>query len=95
VSQRLTADALPKVTAALRAVEGLGELSELDAQRYADEYLSFGSATSGRDWRNKLDEALKKLKDEGVLLADEKEDSCHVYVDFRRRFGGDRAVCLR
>jgi endonuclease YncB( thermonuclease family) len=95
VGKRLTADALPKVAAALRAVEGLADLSDDDVLRYTDEYLSFGSATSGRDWRSKLDEALKKLNDEGALLADEKEDSCHVYVDFRRRFGGDRAVCLR
>lgn len=39
---------------------------------------------------------LKKLKDDGKLLVTGKqEDSCQVYVDFRRRFGGDRAVCLR
>lgn len=95
VGKRLTPDALPKVAEALRAVDGLAGLTDLDLTRYADEYLSFGSATSGREYRSRLDEALKKLNDEGALLIDEKADSCHVYVDFRRRFGGDRAVCLR
>lgn len=41
-------------------------------------------------------EAAKKLHaDKKLLVTGERTDSCHVYVDFRRRFGGDRAVCLR
>ncbi len=95
VRKELTAAALPKVKAALEAIEGLDGISDLDVVRYSDEYLNFGSATSGRDDRKALDAALAELKAAGALEADEKADSCHVYVDFRRRFGGDRAVCLR
>lgn len=95
VSKRLMPEALPKVADLIRATEGLAGLSDIDVERYADEFLSFGSATSGREYRGKLDEAFKKLTAENALQADEKTDSCHVYVDFRRRFGGDRAVCLR
>jgi endonuclease YncB( thermonuclease family) len=95
VSKRLASAAMPKVAAALRAKEGLSGLTDLDVQRAVDEYLSFGSVTSGREFRGVLDETLAAQKAAGALVVDEKEDSCHVYVDFRRRFGGDRAVCLR
>jgi endonuclease YncB( thermonuclease family) len=84
------------ITAALRAIDGLSDVDDVDARRYGDEFLSFGSATSGREYRAAIDAALKKMADGGKLQADEKADSCHVYVDFRRRrFGGDRALCLR
>jgi endonuclease YncB( thermonuclease family) len=95
VSNRLASESLAKVASVLRQHDGLNELTEFDVQRYVDEYLSFGSATSGREFRATIDEALAKAKADGTLVADEKSDSCHVYVDFRRRFGGDRAVCLR
>lgn len=40
--------------------------------------------------------ALDRLSREKKLIATGKRvDSCQVYVDFRRRFGGERAVCLR
>lgn len=40
-------------------------------------------------------EGMRKLKSEGRLVVTGKQpDSCHVYVDFRRRFGGERAKCL-
>lgn len=40
--------------------------------------------------------AVRRLKDAGHLaITGTQEDSCLVYVDFRRRFGGERAVCLR
>ena len=39
---------------------------------------------------------LARLKDANTLAVNGKqEDTCQIYVDFRRRFGGDRAVCLR
>lgn len=94
-SKRLTAEALPKVAEKLRAVDGAAGLGDLDVARFADEYLSFGSATSAGELRGDLDDALKALKEEGALKTEETNDSCHIYVDFRRRFGGDRAVCLR
>ncbi len=94
-SKRVTDEAFPAVAVRVKAVEGAAELSDLDVRRFVDEYLSFGSATSAGTLRGPLDAALKAMDDEKVLLAASKPDSCHVYVDFRRRFGGDRAVCLR
>jgi hypothetical protein len=41
-------------------------------------------------------DAVKKLKaDNKLAVSGKKDDSCQIYVDFQRRFGGDRAVCLR
>jgi micrococcal nuclease len=94
-SQRLAPDAAPKVKAALAGIAGLEGISDLEVRRYADEYLQFGSATSGRDFRAAIDKALAPLKTDGTLKAIEDNDSCHLYIDFRRRFGGDRAMCLR
>ncbi len=94
-SKRLTDAALPKVKEAIVAIDGLQKATDIDVVRYADEYLTFGSATSGRQFRNTLDGVFKRLKDENLLQTVEQNDSCHIYVDFRRRFGGDRAVCLR
>lgn len=93
--KRLTADALPKVAERLRAVDGAAGLSDIDVIRFVDEYLSFGGATSGGRLRSGLDGALKALDAEKALTTTTAHDSCHIYVDFRRRFGGDRAVCLR
>lgn len=94
-SQRLTDEAFPAVAERVKAVEGAAELTDVDVRRFVDEYVSFGSATSAGALRGPLDAALKAMNDEKLLLTVGKDDSCHVYVDFRRRFGGDRAVCLR
>ncbi len=94
-SKRLTDAALPKVKAAVVAIDGLQSASDVDVVRYTDEFLSFGSATSGRDFRSALDGVFKRLQAENALQTVEQNDSCHVYIDFRRRFGGDRAMCLR
>lgn len=95
MQKRLTDAAFPIAADALRANGDLNGLTDDDVYRYTDEFLSFGSATSGRENTATIDAILKPLADAGKLTVDEKEDSCHIYVDFRRRFGGDRAVCLR
>jgi endonuclease YncB( thermonuclease family) len=94
-SLRLTADALATAVAAVHKLDGLADASELDVRRFADEFLSFGHVTSAGDARERLDGLFVALKEQGALQATTVDDSCHVYVDFRRRFGGDRAVCLR
>ena len=94
-SQRLTEDAIASAVAAVRKLDGLADATPLDVRRFADEFLSFGSVTSGGDARERLDGVLGALKEQGALQATTVDDSCHVYVDFRRRFGGDRAICLR
>lgn len=93
--KHLTDDAFAKVSERVRAVDGAAGLTNIDVRRFADEYLSFGSATSGGALRSALDGAFKALDEEKALTTTTVEDSCQVYVDFRRRFGGDRAVCLR
>ena len=93
--KRLTDDAVAKVLERLKSIDGGADLNAVDVRRFADEYLSFGSATSGGALRGSLDAAFKALADEKALTTTTTMDSCQVYVDFRRRFGGDRAVCLR
>lgn len=45
--------------------------------------------------RDALEQRLAALKSAGRLAAsEESRDSCHVYVDFKRRFGLTRASCL-
>lgn len=34
------------------------------------------------------------IRDKRLVPTGKQVDSCHVYVDFRRRFGGERAKCL-
>lgn len=83
----------PKKRAALTAVvEGL-----LRGAASAEELAGFGvTLPGGLVDADALFTAARKLKDEGALrVTATQEDSCLVYVDFRRRFGGERAVCLR
>ncbi|MBM4282464.1 MAG: hypothetical protein FJ137_17500 [Deltaproteobacteria bacterium] len=93
--QALPPAGLGVVVAAVRKLDGLADASDDDVQRFIDEFLSYGRVTSARDARPALEQLLGALKEQGALATTALEDSCHVYVDFRRRFGGDRAVCLR
>jgi endonuclease YncB( thermonuclease family) len=93
--QRLSPEGLGAAVTAVRKLDGLGAVDERDVLRWADEVLSFGKVTSGGDARDRVDGVLGALREQGVLTAAAVDDSCHVYVDFRRRFGGDRALCLR
>jgi endonuclease YncB( thermonuclease family) len=57
-----------------------------------DARVYHGDATE----RAAVEAQLKLLAEQEVLvLGPVVPDSCMVHVDFRRRFGGDRAVCLR
>jgi endonuclease YncB( thermonuclease family) len=94
-SQHLTDDALATAVAAVRKLDGLAGVDTRDVARWADEFLSFGHATSAGDARARVDDVFAALKEQNARQANVVDDSCHVYVDFRRRFGGDRAVCLR
>jgi endonuclease YncB( thermonuclease family) len=40
-------------------------------------------------------EVLQKLRDAGQIGREVKLPSCMIYVDFKRRFGGGRAACLK
>ncbi len=42
-----------------------------------------------------LDAARRAQGDQKLAVSGTDVDSCFVYVDFRRRYGGDRAACLR
>ncbi len=93
--KQLAAAALPIVSARLKAIEGADALRDIDITRLTDEYLSFGGATSAGALRPQLDAVFKALDAEKALTTTTTPDSCQIYVDFRRRFGGDRAMCLR
>jgi hypothetical protein len=91
----LTADSLTTVGAAVRKLAGFADASDLDVSRFVDEYVSFGRVTSNVEGAGRLGEMFAALLEQKALTTTTGEDSCHIYVDFRRRFGGDRAVCLR
>jgi endonuclease YncB( thermonuclease family) len=94
-ARTLLATSLGTASAAVRKLDGLADATDDDVRRYADEFLSFGHVTSAADAGPRLDDLFTALQEQGALAAGTTDDSCHVYVDFRRRFGGDRAVCLR
>jgi endonuclease YncB( thermonuclease family) len=88
----------PAVLAALKgnanAAAKLQGMSDDVIRRHVRDFLTFGSTTSlpAAD-RGAVDDVLSPLK--SGLATRGLKDSCQVYVDFTRRFGGDRAVCLR
>lgn len=62
-----------------------------------NQYVRDGKLTPILDHavRGRLAERLAEWKTAGRLAAvEEASDSCHVYVDFKRRFGLTRAACL-
>ncbi|OGQ26464.1 MAG: hypothetical protein A2138_03500 [Deltaproteobacteria bacterium RBG_16_71_12] len=82
--------ALPEAAAALGAI---AEGDRSAALRAVYERLARGQPAE--EAHAPLLEGMRKLKSEGKLVVTGKQtDSCHVYVDFRRRFGGERAKCL-
>lgn len=49
-----------------------------------------------KDLREAYRAELKGVQEDGTLTATQGElQSCMIYVDFKRRFGGDRAKCLK
>jgi endonuclease YncB( thermonuclease family) len=94
--KELTAQARAAVISAFAARPALADVGAREVEQFASEFLLFGGATSAGALRGEADEVLQRLNGEGALQAGDVPDSCHMYVvDFRRRFGGDRAVCLR
>lgn len=90
--QAQTDDDARATTAAL--VEGV-----LRGAKTADELAGLGvrapGTLSAEQVSALLDAAHKLHAEKRLQINGEQNDSCLVYVDFRRRFGGDRAVCLR
>jgi endonuclease YncB( thermonuclease family) len=91
----LTRESQETAVAAFAARPALADVGVRELLQFASEYLLFGSATSAGALRAEADEVLAALQADSALVATNEPDSCHMYVDFRRRFGGDRAVCLR
>ena len=93
------------------AVSALGKAQLAAAMRVTQEAVARGYPVAAGAWAapgfavpagvsaaqmDALGAAVKGLLDAGTLTATgTADDSCQIYVDFRRRFGGDRAVCLR
>lgn len=82
--------ALPEAAAALNTV---AETDRTATLRAAYELLARGAPADAA--QAAVLEGVRQLKGEGKLVVTGKQsDSCHVFVDFRRRFGGERAKCL-
>lgn len=101
-AKRLKADAaLPLARRLLADPElgpGLGEFTPEQVWLVMSDYLREGRVTPivREAVRGKVAERLGAWKAAGELSALETtKDACHVYVDFRRRFGLTRAECLR
>lgn len=100
-SDRLTEAAARPLIAELQADPvlgpGLGEFGHVQLWLLLSDYAREGRVTPiVRDAaRGPLSERLAGWKAEGRLATTERnKDSCHVYVDFKRRFGLQRATCL-
>ena len=50
---------------------------------------------SSKDEANMLDAAIKRLMPTSMTIHEGEDTSCSIYVDFRRRFGGKKAKCLK
>jgi endonuclease YncB( thermonuclease family) len=90
--------AWPAVLAALKAnpksADVLKGMDDTAIRRHVRDAMNFGGATSlPSAQRGAIDEVLNPLK--ATTATHKSKDSCQIYVDFQRRFGGDRAVCLR
>ena len=54
------------------------------------------SAHIPKEERDIMSQALAGLVDSGLLVAASREQAgCMIYTDFRRRFGGGKAICLK
>lgn len=84
---------LAELPAAATALTALPEGDRVPALRDLYEVLARGATAS--EAQAPILEGMRKLKSEGrLVVTGVQPDSCHVYVDFRRRFGGERAKCL-
>ena len=77
---------------------GLGEFGPEQLRLLLSDFVREGRVTPivRDEVRDALEKTLSQWKTEGLLSATEKtNDACMVYVDFKRRFGLTRAVCLQ
>lgn len=87
------AELLAELPAAAAALNALPEGDRVPALRDLYEVLARGATAN--EAQAPILEGMRKLKSEGrLVVTGVQPDSCHVYVDFRRRFGGERAKCL-
>jgi len=80
----------------------MSELSEEDQRAVAGAYLKGGASLEGlsvelsEDRKAQALSALSEMAEEGWVEAAKSDvKTCMIYVDFRRRFGAARAVCLK
>lgn len=71
-------------------------LNEDEQVRLLEAFWAVAPAKKDSALTGRIKASLRKLVDDGTIQPGEsRADSCHIYVDFRRRFGGGKAVCLR
>lgn len=87
------AQLLAGIAPAAAALQAIAEGDRVPALRAVYELLAREAPAD--EAQAPILEGMRKLKSEGKLVVTGVQaDSCHVYVDFRRRFGGERAKCL-
>ena len=87
------AELLAGIPEAAAALTPIAEADRVAALRAIYEQLARDAPTDAA--QAPILEGMRKLKSEGRLVVTGKQsDSCQVHVDFRRRFGGERAKCL-
>ncbi|MFZ9888453.1 MAG: thermonuclease family protein [Myxococcota bacterium] len=98
--RRISNEEADRVVAALMTDEewhrDLEGLSTDEKRRLFESFLSHEISYKDTPRSTRMKETLQRLEKEGALKPQAPvDDSCHIYVDFRRRFGGGKAVCLR
>ena len=80
----------------------IGELSEAEQRALAGAYLKGDAQLSAlslelsEERKGQALRALEEMSEEGWVEAAQSDvKTCMIYVDFRRRFGAARAVCLK
>ena len=97
----ISAESLRDSKIRLDSVEGLTAWRELTARQQVDvlELWLMTHTVSVRipkDQRDLMNASLTKLEETKLLVAAERHEAgCMIYTDFRRRFGGGKATCLK
>lgn len=71
-------------------------LGEEEQVRLLEAFWAVAPAEKDSALTGRIKATLRTLVDAGTIQPGaSRRDSCHIYVDFRRRFGGGKATCLR
>lgn len=92
---------LDEVTAKIRESATIGplfsEMTDSEVHARINLFRSFGTVgwMNSKDDAYRANDALADWVSSSVEPVSQKEQGCMIYVDFRRRYGGKRASCLK